>query len=480
MDLFELTIQKFHAAIRNHSLSVAELVSFYLERIARFDHQINSIILVNPQALEQAKALDDAFARNGELTGPLHGVPVLLKDNIETVDMPTSAGSLLLKDFYSKRDAFIVKKLKNAGAIIIAKTNLHEFAIWGETVSSIKGQTLNPYDLSRTPGGSSGGTGAALAANFGLVGIGTDSVNSIRSPSSANNLVGLRPTIGSVSRSGIVPYSLTQDTAGAMARCAEDVALVQSVIAGYDPLDPVTAWGKRFGRGPGSLEKAPVLKGKRLGVLRSFFGTGEEAEPVNLVMTETLKELAVTGAELIDLDETITSPEVQERASVHLFELKRDLNAYLTDTGAPVDSLQAILGSKQYHPSLEQNLIEAQSLSTDNPIYNQKLTEQGKLREWLVNLLAENDLDGILYPHQQILVCKVGGSQRLRNGVLASVTGFPSICLPVGFSRPDENARIGLPVGMEIIAEPFSENRLIDLARAFEIFPKHKPPLFED
>ena len=239
MDLLELTIQKFHFAIRNHSLSVADVVSFYLERIARFDQQINSIILVNPQALEQAKALDDAFARDGELTGPLHGVPVLLKDNIETIDMPTSAGSLLLKEFYSKRDAFIVKKLKNAGAIIIAKTNLHEFAVWGETVSSILGQTLNPYDLSRTPGGSSGGTGAALAANFGLVGIGTDSVNSVRSPSSANNLVGLRPALG-VSACGIVPYTLTQDTAGAMARCAEDVALVQSVIEDMilDPSQP--------------------------------------------------------------------------------------------------------------------------------------------------------------------------------------------------------------------------------------------------
>ena len=218
--LEEATIADVHKAFKSGELTAKKLVEMYLKRIEAYDQKgpkLNAVIYVNPKALEEAAALDAKFKKSGPV-GPLHGIPVLLKDNVNTKDMPTTGGSKSLEGYVPPKDAFITKKLRDAGAIIIAKVNLHEFAVWGESVSSMLGQTLNPYDLTRTPGGSSGGTGAGLAANFGLLGIGTDTVNSIRSPASANSIVGIRPTIGLVSRDGIIPYSFTQDAAGPMAQ----------------------------------------------------------------------------------------------------------------------------------------------------------------------------------------------------------------------------------------------------------------------
>jgi amidase len=215
--LDEATISDVHAAYKSGALTSVELVQAYLDRIRAYDQagpKLNVVIFLNPRALQEAAALDEQFRKTGKFVGPLHGIPVLLKDNINTKDMPTTGGSLSLAGYTPATDAAITQKLRGAGAIILAKVNLHEFAIWGETISSIQGQTLNPYDLTRTSGGSSGGSGAGVAANFAIAGIGTDTVNSIRSPASANSIVGIRPTLGLVSRAGIIPYSFTQDAAG--------------------------------------------------------------------------------------------------------------------------------------------------------------------------------------------------------------------------------------------------------------------------
>ena len=212
----EQTIAKIHAAMQRGEITSRQLVETCLNRIEAYDQygpKLNAVLRVNPRALQLATERDETLRRQG-MIGPMHGIPILLKDNIETADMKTTAGSVCLKEHQPAQDAFLVRKLKDAGAIILAKVNLHEFAVWGETVSSLGGQTLNPYDLSRTPGGSSGGTGAGVAAGFGVAGIGTDTVNSVRSPASANSLVGIRPTTGLVSRSGLIPYSDSQDTAG--------------------------------------------------------------------------------------------------------------------------------------------------------------------------------------------------------------------------------------------------------------------------
>ena len=470
----ELTIAKVHQLMQEKKLTAVELVEYYLDRIDKYDKKgpkLNSIILINPNAVEEAKKLDEKFAKEGPV-GPLHGIPVILKDNCETYDMPTTAGAISLKGFESKKDAFLVKQLRQAGAIILAKSNLHEFAIWGETISSIQGQTLNPYDLTRTPGGSSGGTGAAIAADFGIVGIGTDTINSVRSPSSANSVVGIRPTIGCVSRGGIVPYSMTQDTAGAICRTVEDAARTLSVISGYDPEDEVTAWDfpHRDIDYAAGLEKSTLI-GKRIGVLRSFFGKEEINQEVNAVVNAAINQMKAAGAIVMDIKEDINSGWLTSDVSVHLDDFSDHLTAYLQALPADkvgVHSLKEIYEKGLYHPVDKENIETAIKLTTHSPEYDKKILRQAQVRNSIMKIIADYELDAIVYPHQQQLVCKVGSSQKQRNGVLCSVTGFPSVVVPAGFSKPDADSVTGVPIGMEIIGEPWSEKRLIRIAYAFE------------
>lgn len=484
-EFLEATIGRLHEAIRTGRLTCEALVRMYLERIERYDQKgpkINAVIQVNPLALEQAKALDEAFERGG-LTGPLHGIPVLLKDNVDTSFMPTTAGCKALTGVTPDEDGWIVKRLQAAGAVILAKMNLHEFAVWGETVSSVLGQTLNPYDLTRTPGGSSGGTGAGIAADFGVIGIGTDTVNSVRSPASACCLVGFRPTLGLVSRSGIVPYSLTQDTAGPLTRTVEDAVKTLEVLAGYDPLDPLTAWS--YGCTPPastftSFLKADGLRGKTVGVLRSFFGSDVVHEPVNQVMAEAMKVMEAEGARFVELDVELDSGQLVSETSVHLYDLKRDLGSYLEGLGdkTPYHSVEALLESGLYDPGIEENLKTAAGLSTDSDDYRQRLEMRRRLQGQVMVLMAQHGLDLIVFPHQKRLVVPVGGSQVDRNGVLGAVTGFPSVVVPAGFSEPTDTAPIGVPVGMELFARPWCEPVLIEAAYGFErAMGVRKPPV---
>jgi Asp-tRNA(Asn)/Glu-tRNA(Gln) amidotransferase A subunit family amidase len=408
----------------------------------------------------------------------------MLKDNVNTGDMPTTGGSLSLKGFVPEEDAFITRRLKESGALILAKTNLHEFAIWGETISSILGQTLNPYDLTRTPGGSSGGTGAAIAANLAMVGIGTDTINSIRSPASANNLIGIRPTLGLVSRDGIIPYSLTQDTAGPICRTVEDSVKVLAVISGYDPLDDETAWS--IGRKPASYVqclKRDGLKQKRIGVLESFFGVEAIHTDTNVVVKKSIEAMRAHEAEIVPICEAIDSDYIVSQISVHLHDLKDHLNLYLQSIkdDSPAHSLEEVLASGKYHEGIEENLKKAVALSTGTPEYHKRLVERSRLQTRVMKLMADYQLDAVVYPHQKQLVCKVGGNQIERNGVLGSVTGFPSICVQAGFSQPSETAPIGVPIGLEILGRPFSEATLVEIAYGFECVTHHrKPPLLEN
>lgn len=458
--MLELNIASYHQALLEQQITTENLVKFYLDRIHRFDKVLSSIIYVNPAAIELARECDQTLQSSGKMRGSLHGVPVLLKDNIETADMPTTAGSLSLEGFSTGKDADLVKRLKAAGAIILAKTNLHEFAIWGESISSIKGQTYNPYDLTRTPGGSSGGTGAALAANFGLVGIGTDTINSIRSPSSANNLVGIRPTVGLVSNDGIVPYSLTQDTAGPMARSVDDAAAVLKVISVR------------------KLAECKELDSPRIGLLKSFFGSEPVNEEVNRVMDIVTEELSSMGAEIIIVDDPIEINDLVSNISVHLFELKAHLNAYLETVHAPYASIDAILESGLHHPGIKDNLVYANQLDIAAPEYDERLRKRAQLQKQIESVFASDQLDALIFPHQQQLVCRVGESQLQRNGALSAITGFPSLCLPAGFSSPTPQAPIGVPIGFELFGLPGSECNLIEIARQYEHqFPKRLPPI---
>src|SRR5580700_1030395 len=366
--LDEATISDVHAAYKSGALTSVKLVQAYRERIRACDQagpKLNVVIFLNPRALEEAAALYEHFRKTGKFVGPLHGIPMLLKDNVDTKDMPTTGGSLSLAGYTPATDAAIAQKLRRAGAIILAKVNLHEFAIWGETVSSIQGQTRNPYDLTRTPGGSSGGTGAGVAANFAIAGIGTDSVNSIRSPASANSLVGIRPTLGLVSRAGIIPVSFTQDAAGPLARTVADAAVMLDVMAGYDPDDPVTALG--IGRIPAtytvSLDRNG-LKGTRIGVLRTLFGSGPDHQEVNRVTANALELLKQHGAILVDIDAAaFDTGKLNSDLDVQKYEYMSQLNNYLkTQRNPPMNSLAELIASGEYDTaSLDKFLASAES-----------------------------------------------------------------------------------------------------------------------
>lgn len=472
-DLMEATVAQIHAAMREGTLTCRELVEAYLDRIEAYDQKgpaINSVITINPHALGEADACDAYFEANGEFCGPLHGIPVMLKDNFNTMDMQTTAGSVALKGWVPPTDSFVTKRIRDSGAIILAKTNLHEFAIWGESISSILGQAVNPYDPTRTPGGSSGGTGATIASNIGVIGLGTDTINSIRSPASANSLVGIRPTIGLVSRAGIVPYSLTQDTAGPICRTVEDAARCLDIIAGYDPDDAETSWC--IGKIPASyLDSLNVdgMKGRRIGVLKSLFGKEEINSSTNEVLRNAMKVFEENGATLVPIEDDIDQPWLTSETSVHLGDFEHDLNGYLDKLPPewPIHSMREVLEKGLFHPFSEGNMRDAMKLGVGTPRYLEKMYNKIGVRTHILKIMADLQLDAMIYPHQQQLVCKIGGNQQQRNGVLCSSTGFPSIAVPAGFA-PDENAPIGVPVGMEIIGRPWSEPLLIEIAYSFE------------
>lgn len=476
----ETTISDVHAAYKSGATTATELVQAYLARIQAYDQagpKLNVVIFLNPKALEEAATLDEHLHTTGKFVGPLHGIPVLLKDNVNTKDMPTTGGSLSLAEYTPPTDAAITQKLRNAGAIILAKVNLHEFAIWGETVSSIRGQTLNPYDLTRTPGGSSGGTGAGLAANFAIAGIGTDTVNSIRSPASANSIVGIRPTLGLVSRAGVIPYSFTQDAAGPLARTVTDAAKMLNVLVGYDPGDPATAWSV------GNIEKdytrflkADGVNGKRIGVLRSFFGNAPIHEEVNAVANKAVEDLQRLGATVVELNAPdLDSGKISSDISVHLYEFKPAIKTYLVTGNAPVKSLEEIISSGKFHPNIGDSIKKAQSLEMDDG-YRLRLQRRSELQQRVMKLMADDRLDAIVFPHQKRLVVPVGETQVERNGSLGSVTGFPSIVVPGGFSTPTQTAKLGVPVGIEFLGRPWSEKVLIEIGYGYEQATKHRRP----
>jgi amidase len=490
--LMEASIDEIHRGFQSGKLTCHSLVQQYLDRVKAYDQQgpnLNAMLYVNPKVLEQADAMDEQFKRGAKLK-PLQCIPVVLKDNFDTADMPTTGASLALKGMQPSKDAFTVARLRQNGALILGKTNLHELALAGLTASSLGGQTRNPYELSRTPGGSSGGTGAALAANFATVGTGSDTVNSIRSPASANSLVGIRPTRGLISRAGLIPVSFTQDAAGPLARIVADVAVMLDVMAGYDPDDPVTALG--IGKVPAtytaSLDRNG-LRQVRLGVLRTLFGTGPDHQEVNRVMANTLEVLKEHGAILLDIDDAaFDTGKLNSDLDVQKYECKFDLNGYLkAQPDPPVRSLAELIASGKYDKaSLEKFLASAESYENglNEPDYKDRRVKIDDLRVRLANLMAKNDVVALVYPHQKRLPVMIGEvNQAERNGILASLAGFPAITVPAGFSSPTQTAPIGVPVGIEFLGQPFSEPQLLQIAYSFEQAtharkpPQSTPPL---
>jgi Asp-tRNA(Asn)/Glu-tRNA(Gln) amidotransferase A subunit family amidase len=477
----EATITGIHDALAAGRTTCVQVVQAYLRRIDAYDDRgpaLNALITVNRNALETAADLDRRASRSA--LPPLHCVPVILKDNYDTADMPTTGGSVTLATSVPPRDAFVVKKLRDAGTIILAKANLTELARGGTTVSSLGGQTKNPYDLTRTPGGSSGGTGAAIAASFAVAGTGSDTGQSVRSPASALSLVGLRPTRGLISRSGIIPVSTTQDEAGPITRTVADAARMLDVMAGYDPDDPITAFGAH--RVPATYTAfltTDGLKGARIGVLSEFFGREPVHQDVNAVTEAAIRKMAEAGAAMIPV--TISSLDAFTRnIQVAEYEAKNAFDDYLAALGprAPVKTFDEFIARGEFHSSLKAGLEAERRVgnSTNDPEYKDRLLRRQELRQAIMKVMAAHELDAILYPHQRRLVAAIGEEQLERNGVLSNSTGFPAITIPAGFSRPTASAPLGVPVGIELLGPEWGEPGLITIASAFEHVARPRRP----
>jgi len=371
-EVVEATIAQVHAEMKAGRLTCHTLVDQYLKRIATYDKTgpaLNAIVVTNPDALKQADDLDRRFARGG-LTGPLHCVPTIVKDNYETIGMQSADGSASLAGFVSNKDAFLVKKIKAAGAIVLAKSNMAEFAFSpNETVNSLLGTTHNPYDVTRVPAGSSGGTAASVAASFGLVGLGSDTGNSIRGPSSHNALVGIRSTMGLTSRAGVIPLSYLADIAGPMTRTVEDAVAVFQAVVGEDPDDAMTA--RSHGRAIPKYASALVkdgLKGARIGVLHQAYERANSPidDEVARVFAKALEDMKAAGAEIVD---QITIPQVAQPQGGACRGFKYDINEYLAAQGprVPVHNLDEIVASGKFHASVATRLVSAQRGTPSGP-----------------------------------------------------------------------------------------------------------------
>jgi amidase len=490
-DWEELTVRDAQAAMASGRLSARRLTEMYLERIERIDRRgpaLNSVIETNPDAVSIAEALDRE-RKAGRVRGPLHGVPVLIKDNIATADrMETTAGSLALVGARPASDAFIVKHLRDAGAVLIGKTNLSEWANFRSTHSSSGwsgrgGQTHNPYALDRNPCGSSSGTGAAVSANLALIGIGTETDGSIVCPSGTCGIVGIKPTLGLVSRSGIIPIAHSQDTAGPMARTVADAAVLLKTLIALDPTDPVPwkglrpSWTQDFTK---SLDPAG-LRGARIGVARKFFGFNDQ---VDKLMADAIDLMKREGAVIVDPADLPThgkfdAPEFE----VLLFEFKADLNKYLAGLtpGDHPRTLKALIEFNEKNreremPYFGQELFtkaEAKGPLTD-PAYRKALSSSKLLSQaqGIDALMIKNRLDAIIAP--------TGGpawTTDLVNGdhftggssTPAAVAGYPNVQVPAGYVY-------GLPVGISFFGRAFTEGILIRLAYAYEQASKHRQP----
>lgn len=475
-DAFEKSLRELQADMAAGRTTAADLTQFYLNRIAAYDHagpRLNAVLVVNPHAIDDARALD-AERRQRRVRGPLHGIPVLLKDNFETKDMPTTGGSLALAGAMPKQDAFQVRKLRDAGAVMLGKVNLHELALGLTTISSVGGQTLDAYDLTRAPGGSSGGSGVAVAANFAAFAMGTDTSGSIRIPSSHNSIVGLRPSAGLSSRSGIIPFGHTQDTGGPMARTVADIAIVLDATVGYDPDDPTTEASK--GKIPRSYTeslRADALEGARIGVINELFGGAADDREVADVVRRAVTDMTGRGATATDV--TIADLQALLMSSNLLSqELKFYLGDYFAQApGARVKSFNEFVASGLYTPQLKPFLELANGQPDDylrSDDYRRRLAARAALARAVLDVMDASRLDALIYPTARRVAPTLGGNQAGSNAGLSAQTGFPAITVPAGFTAT------GFPVGVELLARPFAEPTLIGLAYSYEQATHHRRP----
>lgn len=472
-DVYEASVADLQAAMTSGKTTSVALVDAYLARIAAYDKkgpEINAMVRLNPNARAEARRLDDE-RRQGRVRGPLHGIPIILKDNFDTADMPTTGGSLALANHQTKDDAFVVKKLRDAGAVIIGKSNMHELAAGITTISSLGGQTRNPYDPRRCPGGSSGGTGAAIAASFAALGWGSDTCGSIRIPSSFGSLVGLRPTQGMVSRTGIMPLSHTQDIGGPLARSVADLAVALDVSVGMDPTDSVTRIleGRAIARFSDSLS-AGALRGARIGILTNYF-TDADGDIIDTVRS-AIRAMSVAGADTVRVN-VAQFDSLLANTSVINFEHKFDMIDYLARTPSePIKSIADMLAQGLESEALEARLKLADSVGTrGNAAYSRALARQAIARARIIAVMDSLGVDALVYPVMRRRPVFIGDVQAGSTCNLSAQTGLPALAFQAGFTTD------GLPVGIELLGRPFADVRLVSLAYAFEqLGPRRRAP----
>jgi Asp-tRNA(Asn)/Glu-tRNA(Gln) amidotransferase A subunit family amidase len=485
-EFVEATIADVQEAITSGEQTCADITAGYLRRIETYDRtsNLNAIIFTNPNAMDRARAIDQAVAA-GEALGPLFCVPVLLKDNFDTDDMPTSGGSIALKSSTPPDDAFVVEKLRQADAIVIAKTNMAEWAFSPkQTLSSSYGVTANAYDLDRVPAGSSGGTASGIAASFGVVGMGSDTGNSIRGPSSHLALFGIRSTLGLVSRDGVIPLAFDRDVAGPMTRTVTDGAKVLSVIAGDDPADGYTELGR--GRREDDYTRfldARALQGKRIGSLRALVDTDAADREIVELYEQSLADMTSAGATIVE-DFAIANLESHMDASNFCIRFRYDMKQYLDSLGpsAPIKDVMAVRASGQFDPYIEERLgffganpadVHPSELDPPCPDYADHPGRRAFLDDVIESMDAA-DIDAVVYPTwtnpparlDHPIAEYLGDNSQL----VAPATGLPAVTVPMGYSYGN------LPAGLQILGRPFSEGLLISLAYAYEQQAPHRKP----
>ncbi len=484
--LEEITITQLQEGYKSGKYTIEDVVKTYLDRIMEIDKngpELNSIIAINPDAIQIAKSLDIEMAA-GKTRGPLHGIPVILKDNIDTHDgMPTTAGSLALKNSFPEKDSFVAKKLREAGAVIIAKSNLSEWANFrAETSSSgwsgVGGQTKNPYILDRNPCGSSSGSGVAVSANLCAFAIGTETNGSIVCPSNNNGIVGIKPTVGLISRSGIIPISFTQDTPGPMGRTVEDVAIALGAMVGIDSSDSKTiASENNYHSDYTRFLKTDGLKGKRIGLLKRSMGYSEK---VDILMTQAIEYHKLNGAEVIEIELPEGENYGEASFEVMLYEFKDGLNKYLASSGtnSSVKNLKELIEFNKTDSTelryFDQKLLEMaeKKASLETPEYKKSLALMLKAtrEDGIDKVMKENKLDAIMAPtgspawKTDLILGDhfVGGSSSL-----AAISGYPAITVPMGFVD-------GLPVGVTYFGRAWDEPLLLEIAYSYEQGTRHR------
>ena len=485
MQIEEATISELQSALSSGQLTARQLTEIYIQRIEELDRQgpqLRSIIEINPDALTIAEELDKERQAKGS-RGPLHGIPILLKENIATTDrMETTAGSLALLGARPAHEAFIVQQLRAAGAVILGKTNLSEWANFRSSGSSSGwsargGQTRNPYVLDRTPCGSSSGSAVAVAANLVATSIGTETDGSILCPATMNGIVGIKPTVGLTSRSGVVPIAHSQDTVGPFGRTVTDAATVLGSITGIDPLDPITQTSEeKFYSDYTPFLDSNGLQGARIGIPReTFFGYSPKVDSIINQAIERMREL---GAEIIDPADIPTAKQIaasEAEMKVLLFEFKADLNNYLSSLkSSPVRSLEEVIRFNEQHAEQELNyfnqdlFLKAQETTgLDDPAYLAALAENHSLakKDGIDAVMDAHNLDALVMPTSSPAWCidLINGDASSGGGCsqIPALAGYPAITVPAGFT-------FELPVGMTFIGRAFSEPTLIKLAYAFE------------